>query len=139
MSRNSTLSGKTIGRFYRFALYLREEKGMSLVEAVVAIAILSIGLTALTLALSTGSISVASQDEVSIAQRLAQTQIESLKAAAYDTTGASYSPVATPVNYTVSFTVDSNIYTNSDIQKMTVTVSHSGNPILAVAGYKVKR
>ena len=113
---------------------------MSLVEALVAIAILSIGLTTFTLALSAGSISVASQDEVAIAQRLAQTQIESIKAATpYDSTGTSYIPVTTPANYTVSFAVDSSIYTNSDIQKVTVTINHGGNQVLVVEDYKVKR
>lgn len=123
----------------RVVFCLREEVGMSLVEALVAIAILSIGLTTFTLALSAGSISVASQDEVTVAQRLAQTQIESIKAATYDSTGASYSLISTPTGYSVSFTVDSAIYTNSDIQKVSVTVNHDGNPVLVTEDYKVNR
>lgn len=121
------------------ALRLGEEKGISLVEALVAIAILGIGITAFITALSTGSIAVGAQDEATIVQRLAQTQMESIKAAAYDSSGGSYSPVTAPASYAISINVNSSIYTNSDIQKVTVTVSREGNPVLTLEDYKVNR
>jgi prepilin-type N-terminal cleavage/methylation domain-containing protein len=60
------------------------EAGMSLAETLVAIAILGVSAAAFITALSTGSIAVNTQDEGVTAQGLAQTQMEVIKAAAYD-------------------------------------------------------
>lgn len=118
---------------------LRAEGGISLVEVVVAIAVLGVSLAAFASALSTGSIAVGLKGEETIAQRLAQSQLESLKAATYDATGASYTLVTAPADYSVSLAVDSSIYTNNDIQKLTVTIRHDDNTILTAEDYKVNR
>jgi prepilin-type N-terminal cleavage/methylation domain-containing protein len=116
-----------------------EAKGSSLVELLVAIAILGIVAVTFITALSTGSITVNSQGEKVIAQGLANSQIEVIKSAAYDTTGNSYVTVTTPPNYSISISTNSNIYADNNIQKVSVTVAHNSQNILTLEGYKVNR
>jgi type II secretory pathway pseudopilin PulG len=115
------------------------EAGTSLVEALVAIAILGVSATAFLLALSTGSIATRSQDEEAMAQGLVRTQIEAIKAAAYDATGASYAIISTPSEYGISLSTSSSLYGSSAIQKVTVAVSHAGTAVLTLEGYKADR
>jgi hypothetical protein len=65
--------------------------------------------------------------------------MESVKDAAYDVTGATYATVSAPAGYAVVLNVDSGVYVNSNIQKVTVTVQRSSIPVLAIEGYKVNR
>lgn len=112
---------------------------MGLVETLVAIAILSVGITAFMTSLSTGSIAVNTQGEQAIAQRLAQAQMESIKALPYDSTGASYNQISPPEGYTLSLDVDSTLYADSNIQRVSVTVLHQENQVLVLEDYKVNR
>jgi prepilin-type N-terminal cleavage/methylation domain-containing protein len=134
----------------RFQRYLRKlavfssgegarARGMTLVETLVAIAILGVSVTAFILALSTGTIATRNQGEDVRAQGLAQTQMETIKAAAYDITGASYTAVSTPPGYAIDISTDSSLYSNNSIQKVTVAVSHAGSTLLTLEGYKVDR
>ena len=74
-----------------------------------------------------------------MAQQLVRTQLEYLKSLPYDVTGASYTTVDTPSGYTISLETDTLIYTDTDIQQLTVTVHRDGEAILSVSAYKVKR
>ena len=115
------------------------QQGMSLVETLVALAILGVSVTAFILALSTGSIATRTQEEDLIAQGLAQSQMETVKAADYDSSGVTYAPVSAPAGYSVTVAADSSFYSDNDIQKLTVTVSREGSAVLTVEGYKVNR
>jgi len=114
----------------------QNEKGLGLVESVVAVAIAGVTVAAFVTALSTGSIAVAELDQEVVAQGLARTQLEFIKGSAYDT---SYSSVDTPDGYTISIDVDAIPGTDNDIQKITVTISRDGGEILTVEDYKVNR
>jgi len=118
---------------------LQNQKGLGLVEAVAAVGIVGTAIVALVLALAAGSIAVRELDRQVIAQRLVRTQMEYIKGYSYDAEGNSYSAIEGPEGYTISIKVDSTIYTDNDIQKIIVTVSHGSEEILTVADYKVNR
>jgi prepilin-type N-terminal cleavage/methylation domain-containing protein len=119
--------------------HLGSESGMSLVETLVAIAILALCSTVFIGALSTGSIATSTHDEGATSQGLAQTQIEAIKAAAYDSTGASYSTIPVPTGYAISINTNSTIYSNNHIQKITVAVFHNGSNVFQLEDYKAIR
>ncbi len=114
----------------------QNEKGLGLVEAVVAVAVTGVTVVAFVAALSTGSIAVAELDQEVVAQRLTRTQLEFIKGSAYDT---SYTSISTPAGYTISIDVDAIPGADSDIQEITVTIFRDGNEILTVEDYKVNR
>ena len=104
--------------------FLRSEHGASLLEMLVAVSIVGIALAVFITALSTGSLSVSALNESTVAQDLAQRQIEQLKSATYDSTGASYTKVTAPSGYSIVLAVNSAIYADNKIQKLSVTISH---------------
>lgn len=118
---------------------LRDEKGLGLVETLMAVAILGVSVVAFVVTLSAGSIAVGEQDEMVIAQSLAQTQLEYTKSYTYDAGASTYPVVATPEGYSVSVNITSVPNTDTDIQKITVTVTRGNENILAVENYKVNR
>jgi prepilin-type N-terminal cleavage/methylation domain-containing protein len=118
---------------------LNKQCGMSLVEVLVAIAIFGLCAAIFIGALSAGSISANAQGEQVIAGNLAQSQMENIKAAAYDSSGASYSAINAPSDFAIAISTNSSIYSNTNIQKITVTISHSGTAVLNLEDYKVNR
>ncbi len=62
---------------------LRGEEGIGLVEALIAVAILGLALTALLSAVSTGSMAVSRTEERVTAENLARSQLEYTKSQAY--------------------------------------------------------
>jgi type II secretory pathway pseudopilin PulG len=116
-----------------------DQKGLGLVETLVALAILGTSVVAFVAALSAGSIAVGEQDEKVVAQSLAQTQLEYTKSYPYDSEATAYPTVDTPEGYIISVNVTSIPETDTDIQKITVTISRDSENILTVADYKVNR
>jgi type II secretory pathway pseudopilin PulG len=120
---------------------LTRRRGIGLVETLVAIGILGVGVTAFVTDLSAGSIAVRVQNETTLAQGLAQTQMEVIKAAPYDKTGRSYPTVDSPDGYTISIAsapVEGN-ENQKQIQHVSITIRHNENAILTLEGYKVNR
>ena len=123
----------------RVKMLLQGQRGLGLVESLVAVAILGTAVTAFVVALSSGSIAVREQEEQVIAQGLAQTQLEYVKSCSYDTEATTYPTVDTPEGYAISVAVSSVPDTDADIQKITVTISSEAEDILTVENYKVNR
>ena len=117
----------------------RGQKGLGLVETLVAVAILGTSVVAFVVALSAGSIAVTEQDEEVVAQGLAQAQLEYTKSYAYDSEASTYPTIAAPEGYTISVAVSSVPATDADIQKITATILHDGENVLTVENYKVNR
>lgn len=122
-----------------------DDKGFSLVEELVSLAVVSMGLILLVAMISTGSKGVASSVDHVTAEGLARSQIEQIKADAY---GGSYSPVSAPAGYSIDTTIsywDPNTSsfiasdTGSGLQRITVAISRGSNTILQVEDYKVNR
>jgi prepilin-type N-terminal cleavage/methylation domain-containing protein len=125
---------------------LKDEKGFSLIEVVIAIALLGIIGVAFLGGLSTASRVLFIADERETAKNLAESQMEYAKGLPWST--SSYTP-ATPLpseyaGYTVEIYGDTiTSRDDGNIQKIRVIVSHQGRPIIMAAnstleGYKVK-
>lgn len=112
--------------------WVQDERGVSLVETLVAVAILGLAVVAALTALSTGSLAMATADQGVTAQSLARWQLEEIKAAPYS---ATYSAIAQP-DYNISLGVN---LIAANIQKITVTISRANKVLLVVEGYKVNR
>jgi Tfp pilus assembly protein PilV len=115
------------------------QKGLGLVETLVAVAILGTSVVAFVVALSAGSIAVGEQDKETTAQRLAQTQVEHTKNYPYNPGASTYPALAAPTGYTVSVGVSSIPGTDTNIQKITVTIRRDDLNIFMVSDYKVNR
>jgi prepilin-type N-terminal cleavage/methylation domain-containing protein len=117
----------------------RGQKGFGLVETLVAVAILGTSVAAFISGLSAGSIAVRGQDVTAVSQGLAQTQMEYTKSYAYNPSAVTYPAVTAPTGYSISVSVSAVPSADTNIQKITVTVSRTGETPVTVAGYKVNR
>jgi len=142
---------------------MKSEKGFSLIEVMIAIALLGIIGTAFLGALSTASKALFVSDERATAESLARSQIEYVKSQDYDAdwnytvtdSGRSssdepswwldVSPGGNPpllssdyARYSAEVSADEDD-DNPGIQKITVTVKHDGTTIITLEGYKVYR
>jgi type II secretory pathway pseudopilin PulG len=117
----------------------RGEGGITLVESLVAIAILGGGVLTMILAMSGGALAVGENDHEVTAQSLARTQLEYTKNYAYNPGATTYPTISAPAGYSISVGVAPVPNTNTDIQKITANISLNGAVIMTVADYKVKR
>ncbi len=129
---------------------LDEEKGTTLVEELVTVAIIGIGIVILVAMITTGVIGVRQVADKVLAESLARSQLEIIKDAAYqaDPVSVPYPAVAPIPNYSVAVGIEywnasSSIFVssvrNDGLQKITVTVSSAGTPLVQNAEYKVDR
>ncbi len=128
----------------------RDEKGATLVEELMTVAIISFGIVILVAMITTGVIGVRTVDNKVLAESLARSQLEIIKDAAYEADpGTSPYPTVTPISgYIVTVTIEywnagSGSFTptqrDDDLQKITVTVSTGGTDIIQTAAFKVNR
>ncbi len=120
------------------------ESGITLVESLVALAILAtIAVVFLGGVIGTTK-AAAITDEQTTAESLAQSQMEWVQNAIYVTEATSYDPAALPGsgdydNYSVNITAAALHSPDDGIQKITVKIWHSGKEVLHLEGYKVSR
>lgn len=117
------------------------ERGFGLVETLAAVAILGVAVVAFVGGLSSGAIAVREGNQELVAQSWAQTQLEYVKGYPYDSAATTYPTVGTPEGegYSICVEVGSIPDTDTDIQKITVTISRDEEDILTVEDYKVNR
>jgi type II secretory pathway pseudopilin PulG len=125
---------RIMAKFFR-----RGEHGFGIVETLVAVAILGTAATAFIVWLSAGSLATGSQDTLAVSQGLARSQLEYTKSYAYNTAASTYPAIAAPSGYSISVSVSTVPSTDTNIQKITVTVSYNGNLVTTIADYKVNR
>lgn len=123
----------------KIAGWLHQERGIALVESLVALAILGTTLVTLIIALATGSIAIRETDEEMVVQSLARTQLEYIKGYTYDSGATSYPAVAAPPGYAISVGVSAIPGTNTDIQKISANITRAGVLVLTIEDYKVNR
>ena len=117
-----------------------DEAGTGLVEALIAVAILGLALTALLSAVSTGSMAVSRTDERVAAENLARSQLEFTKSQPYQALPATYVTVTpSPGDYAVAVAAEPVPGGDSGIEKITVTITHGSKELLVVEDYKVDR
>ncbi|MGB2956281.1 MAG: hypothetical protein WBB64_09985 [Anaerolineales bacterium] len=129
---------------------LNDEEGTTLVEELVTVAIIGIGIVILVAMITTGVVGVRQVDDRVLAESLARSQLEIIKDAAYqaDPVFVPYPAVAPIPNYSVTVGIEYwnattstfvSAVRNDGLQKITVTVSSAGTPLVQTAEYKVDR
>jgi prepilin-type N-terminal cleavage/methylation domain-containing protein len=120
------------------------ESGMTLLETVIALAILGTVAAAFLGGVATSSRGVYTADERATAESLARSQMEWAKNASYSYGATSYSVAPIPadkdyINYSANITAESLHDSDDGIQKITVTIMRSGESVFKLEGYKVDR
>jgi type II secretion system protein I len=124
-----------------FRSVLKHEQGFNLVEVLVALMILAAVAATFLMSVSTSSKAVmVGHDQVS-AEGLAKSQMESIQQQNYSASGT-YTHITGLTGYNVDFTVQrldpQQLHTVADegLQKITITVTHAGQTIWTLQGYK---
>ena len=126
---------------------IRSNNGFTLIEILIVILILGIvtmvGLPSIMGALTKSRLSGAA-DEVSTAESIARSQLESAKIAEYVYEATSYTAAQIPsdedyVNYSANISAEPLNNPDDGIQKIWVTIKHSDKEVITLEGYKVDR
>lgn len=120
-------------------IQFNSQKGIGLVETLVAVAILGTSVAAFVVSLSAGSLTVNEINRETIAQGLAQTQMEYTKNYAFIPGASTYPLLAVPATYSVSVDVLDVPGTDINMQEIKVTVQKDSASILTISNYKVNR
>jgi type II secretory pathway pseudopilin PulG len=116
---------------------VRGEIGTSLIETLVALALLGIIGVSFLGALAMTSNARATSDEHNSAGLLAESQMDHIKRQGY---AASYDPLPIPDEYEgYSTQIEVDNLRNGNIQKITITVSHRVRDITTLESYKTNR
>ncbi len=123
---------------------MKDERGFSLIETLIAIALLGIIGVAFLSGLSTASKVLFITDERETAKNLAESQMENVKDQVYEYDDPqSYEQPDTPStdypDYTISINADPLHPADDGIQKITVVIKHHGKEVITLEGYKVDR
>lgn len=116
----------------------RDQRGVSLVESLVAVAILGTAIVALLAAASAGSIAVGIEDQRLTVDNMVQSQLEYTKDSDYIIAPATY-PAITPPPGGYSVTAEALPIPGADdnIQLIKVTAYRNGKALLTVEDFKV--
>ncbi len=118
---------------------LKNQSGIGLTESLVAIAILGVSAISFITSLASGAISVKTLDQAAMAQQLLTSQMETLKAMPYDATGQSYTVINAPEGYRVTLEVNSNIYSDPNLQHIIAVVWHQNTPLSQLESFRTNR
>jgi len=130
--------------FRTLNIFACRERGATLIETVVALAILGIISVAFLSGLATTSKAVFIADERTTAESLAQSQLEWAKDYEYVYGATEYSPRPIPGakdygNYSAIIVAEPLHDPDDGIQKITITVKRSDKEVIKLEGYKVDR
>jgi len=126
--------------------FINSQKGMTLIEVLIAIALLGLIAVPFLTALSTSSRSIIIADERTTAESLVRSEMEYIKNCDYDYEteshpSASYEHADVPSpdypDYTVSVDVEALNDPDDGIQKITVTVKRNSKLVLTTSTYKI--
>jgi prepilin-type N-terminal cleavage/methylation domain-containing protein len=130
--------GRRIGR------RLGEQRGLVLLESLVALVILGLTASAFLGGLGTVFRAGGVSDERSTAESLAASQLEQLRDTAYDYDATAYTPTTIPAaagneGYTVNITATPLNSPDDGVQRLTVDIQRHGETVYTVTHFKVDR
>ena len=128
----------------RLSIFAGHESGVSLIEALVALAIIGTVAVIFLSGVATNSRVAFTVDERSTAESLAQSQMEWAKNVDYVFGATQYSPAPIPsgkdyIGYSATIAAEPLHDPEDGIQKITVTVKRSGEQVFTLESYKVQR
>ena len=146
-----------VARNLKLGLIFSEQKGITLLETLAALALLAIIGVAFLSAIATSSITMANAEEKVEIDNLARAQMEYTKSGNY--TDYIYGPpdippdytsldelapadpyaISIPTGYSINVAAVALDSPDAGVQKITVTVSREGKDLLVMEGYKVNR
>ncbi len=116
------------------------ERGFAMVETLVPLGIAGTVVTVGLTAISTGAITVGKTQALNKAQSTAAGQLEYVKGLAFVSGAATYATgVTIPSGLALSTTVSAVAGADSNVQKITVTVTHGAQTVATVEDLKVNR
>ncbi len=120
------------------------ESGMTLIETLVALALVGAIVVSYLSGLATTSKATMVADEQSTGESLARSQMEWVKKATYVSGATTYSAASIPsgsdyTGYSANITAASLRTPDDGIQKITVTVMHFAKNVISLEDYKVNR
>jgi prepilin-type N-terminal cleavage/methylation domain-containing protein len=136
----------------RLKVFNQYESGFTLLETLVATAILGMVAASLLSGLAIGAKSDFIISKLSTAESLASSQMEQIKGSSYIDYAVpghgDYALITAPTNYTIEVTCSPISPSTGDplapdqdegIQKITVSVNHLGEQVITLGSYKVSR
>ena len=133
---------------------MRNEKGLSLIEVIIALGILGVIIIGFLGAISTASLAMFVADERATAESLARSEMEYVKNQNYYDGPWSYEASTTPItppwggdnhtlsseyaDYTANVTAEALHTPDDGIQNITITVYHNGEPVLTSGNYTLE-
>jgi type II secretory pathway pseudopilin PulG len=111
---------------------LRSCRGGLLVDSVIAMAVFVVAGSAVLSGVSTVQRSGAVTESQAIAERVARNQMESILSQAYLAPPASFSAVPAPVGFSVTASGQEYVVGDTDIEKVSVSVSQGGTTVLVI-------
>ena len=135
---------KAMRLFGIYRVFICRESGISLLETMIALAILGIIAVTFLNGLVITSKAAFTIDEQATAESLARSQMEWTQNTDYTDNATGYSPASIPgskdyINYSANITAEPLNNPDDGIQKITVTVSRSGEQVITLETYKVDR
>lgn len=118
---------------------LQSERGVSLVESLIAVAILGTALVVFLAGISTGSLATGQTDKLSTAHELARSQMEHTKDEPFAAAPYTYPSVTAPSGYSVTSTASAIGLGDASVQLIAVQVDRDGAPVFTLEGFKVDR
>lgn len=120
----------------------RNQSGFTLLESLLALALLGLVVVAFVTGLGTGTRAVITGNEQATAESLARSQLEYVKDAAYQFVPANYGldpSLQIPASWSISTNVTAIHSTDDGLQEVTVLVNHSSKLVLSFSEYKENR
>ena len=118
---------------------LGDQRGLTLVELLMALAIISLVAVSFVPGLSLGSTAAGRGSQETISQNLARRQTEYVKSFTYNSLATTYPKIPAPANYAISVSVDGISGGDGNIQQVTVSVAYRGDTIVTTDSLKVNR